>query len=165
MPRTSDHGHPHGNANAHYRCPTPRVATVLSQKGGAGKTTLSCALAALASRTETATAILDLYPQEDPYIPDESRSVLSAPARTRPCIGLPKRSSVTATPGSLTTPGAGPETGTPRKSRPAGSRTFAPSEATSYKSYSNKHIPLISKAVGANPETGLKYPERPRSGP
>ena len=41
----------------------PRVVSVLSQKGGTGKTTLSCALAALASRAETATAVLDLDPQ------------------------------------------------------------------------------------------------------
>ena len=40
--------------------PRPRVVSVLSQKGGTGKTTLSCALAALASRAETATAVLDL---------------------------------------------------------------------------------------------------------
>ena len=37
----------------------PWVVSVLSQKGGTGKTTLSCALAALASRAETATAVLD----------------------------------------------------------------------------------------------------------
>ena len=43
--------------------PRPRVVSVLSQKGGTGKTTLSCALAALASRAGTATAILDLDPQ------------------------------------------------------------------------------------------------------
>ena len=43
--------------------PRPRVVSVLSQKGGTGKTTLSCALAALASRAETATAVLDLGPQ------------------------------------------------------------------------------------------------------
>ena len=43
--------------------PRPRVVSVLSQKGGTGKTTLSCALAALATRTGTATAILDLDPQ------------------------------------------------------------------------------------------------------
>ena len=43
--------------------PRPRVVSVLSQKGGTGKTTLSCALAALASRAETATAVLDLDPQ------------------------------------------------------------------------------------------------------
>ena len=41
----------------------PRVVSVLSQKGGTGKTTLSCALAALATRAGTATAILDLDPQ------------------------------------------------------------------------------------------------------
>ena len=41
----------------------PRVVSVLSQKGGTGKTTLSCALAALAVRAGTATAILDLDPQ------------------------------------------------------------------------------------------------------
>ena len=41
----------------------PRVISVLSQKGGTGKTTLSCALAALAFRAGTATAILDLDPQ------------------------------------------------------------------------------------------------------
>ena len=43
--------------------PRPRVVSVLSQKGGTGKTTLSCALAAMASRAGTATAILDLDPQ------------------------------------------------------------------------------------------------------
>ena len=43
--------------------PRPRVVSVLSQKGGTGKTTLSCALAALATRTGMATAILDLDPQ------------------------------------------------------------------------------------------------------
>ena len=43
--------------------PRPRVVSVLSQKGGTGKTTLSCALAALATRAGTATAILDLDPQ------------------------------------------------------------------------------------------------------
>ena len=43
--------------------PRPRVVSVLSQKGGTGKTTLSCALAALASRAGTATAVLDLDPQ------------------------------------------------------------------------------------------------------
>ncbi len=43
--------------------PRPRVVSVLSQKGGTGKTTLSCALAALAARAGTATAILDLDPQ------------------------------------------------------------------------------------------------------
>ena len=41
----------------------PRVVSVLSQKGGTGKTTLSCALAALASRAGRATAVLDLDPQ------------------------------------------------------------------------------------------------------
>ena len=43
--------------------PRPRVVSVLSRRGGTGKTTLSCALAALASRAETATAVLDLDPQ------------------------------------------------------------------------------------------------------
>lgn len=43
--------------------PRPQVVSVLSQKGGTGKTTLSCALAALASRAGTATAVLDLDPQ------------------------------------------------------------------------------------------------------
>ena len=43
--------------------PRPRVVSVLSQKGGTGKTTLSCALAALATRAGTATAVLDLDPQ------------------------------------------------------------------------------------------------------
>ncbi len=43
--------------------PRPRVVSVLSQKGGTGKTTLSCALAALAARAGTATAILDVDPQ------------------------------------------------------------------------------------------------------
>ena len=43
--------------------PRPRVVSVLSQKGGTGKTTLSCTLAALASRAGTATAVLDLDPQ------------------------------------------------------------------------------------------------------
>ena len=43
--------------------PRPRVVSVLSQKGGTGKTTLSCALAALATRAGTATALLDLDPQ------------------------------------------------------------------------------------------------------
>ena len=43
--------------------PRPRVVSVLSPRGGTGKTTLSCALAALASRAETATAVLDLDPQ------------------------------------------------------------------------------------------------------
>ena len=63
-------------------------------------------------------------------------------------------------PGGLYDPG----TGTPRKSRPAGSRTSKPSEATSCKSHSNKHIPMISKSVGASPEKGLSYPERPPPG-
>ena len=67
-------------------------------------------------------------------------------------------------PGSLTTPGAYPETGTPRNSRSAGSRTSKPSGTTSRKCHSNKHIPLISKSSGANPETGLSYPERPPPG-
>ena len=40
----------------------------MSEEGGAGNRTLSRALAALASRAEN--AILDLYPHEDPYIPD-----------------------------------------------------------------------------------------------
>ena len=39
--------------------PRTRVVSVLSQKGGTGKTTLSCALAARASRAGTATAVLD----------------------------------------------------------------------------------------------------------
>ena len=43
--------------------PRLRVVSVLSQKGGTGKTTLSCALAALAYRAGTATAVLDLDPQ------------------------------------------------------------------------------------------------------
>jgi len=43
--------------------PRPRVVSVLSQKGGTGKTTLSCALAALATRADMATAVLDLDPQ------------------------------------------------------------------------------------------------------
>ena len=43
--------------------PRPRVVSVLSQKGGTGKTTLSCALAALATRAGIATALLDLDPQ------------------------------------------------------------------------------------------------------
>ncbi len=43
--------------------PRPRVVSVLSQKGGTGKTTLSCALAALATRAGMATAVLDLDPQ------------------------------------------------------------------------------------------------------
>ena len=43
--------------------PRPRVVSVLSQKGGTGRTTLSCALAALAFRAGTATAVLDLDPQ------------------------------------------------------------------------------------------------------
>lgn len=43
--------------------PRPRVVSVVSQKGGTGKTTLSCALAALASRAGTPTALLDLDPQ------------------------------------------------------------------------------------------------------
>ena len=43
--------------------PRPQVVSVLSQKGGTGKTTLSCALAALASRAGIATAVLDLDPQ------------------------------------------------------------------------------------------------------
>ncbi len=42
---------------------TPHVISVLSQKGGTGKTTLSCALAALAVGDGIATAILDLDPQ------------------------------------------------------------------------------------------------------
>ena len=71
------------------------------------------------------------------------------------------RSWVAAIPGSLTTPGANPGTGTPRKSRPAGSRTSRPSGATSRNCRSNKHIPLISRISGANPEKGLSYPERP----
>ncbi len=41
----------------------PRVIAVLSQKGGTGKTTLSCALGALADAAGTPTAILDLDPQ------------------------------------------------------------------------------------------------------
>ena len=41
----------------------PRVISVLSQKGGTGKTTLSCALAALAVGDGMATAVLDLDPQ------------------------------------------------------------------------------------------------------
>ena len=69
------------------------------------------------------------------------------------------------TPGSYTTPGAlVTPTGTPRKSRPAGSRTSKPSGATRHKSHANRHIPRNSKALGAGPQTGLKYPERPRSG-
>ncbi|MCY3845279.1 MAG: hypothetical protein OXH69_17265, partial [Acidobacteria bacterium] len=35
---------------------------------------------------------------------------------------------------------------------------------TSRKYHSNKHIQLISKISGANPETGLSYPERPPPG-
>ena len=47
-------------------------------------------------------------------------------------------------PGSYATPGAFmTPTGTHRKSRSAGSRTSNPSGATSRKSYSNKHIPMI----------------------
>lgn len=42
---------------------TPRVIAVLSQKGGTGKTTLSCALGALANQAGTPTAILDLDAQ------------------------------------------------------------------------------------------------------
>ena len=42
---------------------TPHVISVLSQKGGTGKTTLSCALAALAVGDGIATAMLDLDPQ------------------------------------------------------------------------------------------------------
>ena len=45
------------------RAPRPRVIAVLSQKGGTGKTTLSCALGALADGAGTPTAILDLDPQ------------------------------------------------------------------------------------------------------
>ena len=41
----------------------PRVISVLSQKGGTGKTTLSCALAALAAGDGIAAAVLDLDPQ------------------------------------------------------------------------------------------------------
>ena len=62
------------------------------------------------------------------------------------------------------TPGANPGTGTPRKPRPAGSRTSRPSGATSRNCHSNKHFPLISKISGANPEKGLSYPERPPPG-
>ena len=62
------------------------------------------------------------------------------------------------------TPGADPGTGTPRKSRPAGSRTSKPSGTTSRKYHSNKYIQLISKTSGAYPETGLSYPERPPPG-
>ena len=47
-----------------------------------------------------------------------------------------------------------PDLGTPNPRKP---------RAT--KSHSNRHIPMISKSVGASPEKGLKYPERPRSGP
>ena len=39
------------------------MVSVQSQKGGTGKTTLSCALAALVSRAGRATAVLDLDPQ------------------------------------------------------------------------------------------------------
>ena len=66
----------------------------MSQKGGAGKTTLPCTLAVPTSPIQIATAILDLYLDEDRYIPDESRSVLSTPARTHCCVGLPRESSV-----------------------------------------------------------------------
>ena len=41
----------------------PYVIAVMSQKGGTGKTTLSCALGALAEAAGMATAILDLDPQ------------------------------------------------------------------------------------------------------
>ena len=96
-------------------------------------------------------------------IPPAKRSQPSSTTRARQS-GTTRVPRPPTTPGSYTTPGANPGTGTPRKSKPAGSRTSKPSEATSYKSHSNKHIPLISKAVGADPETGLKYPERPPSG-
>ena len=42
---------------------TLNVLAVLSQKGGAGKTTLSCALAALAERAGITTIVYDLDPQ------------------------------------------------------------------------------------------------------
>ena len=61
-------------------------------------------------------------------------------------------------------PGADPGTGTPQESRPAGSRRSKPSGTTRSKSHSNRHIPRNSKSLGVGPETGLKYPERPRSG-
>ncbi len=41
----------------------PAILAVLSQKGGTGKTTLSCGLAALADAAGLATAVLDLDPQ------------------------------------------------------------------------------------------------------
>lgn len=43
--------------------PNPFVLAVLSQKGGAGKTTLSCGLAALAEAASITTVIYDLDPQ------------------------------------------------------------------------------------------------------
>ena len=96
---------------------------------------------------------------------------VSAPSPTCSCpTSTPRRrarrprSSVPATPGSYTTPGANPGTGIPRKSRPAGSRSSKPSGTTRHKSHSNRYIPRNTKALGADPETGLKYPERPPSG-
>ena len=50
-----------------------------------------------------------------------------------------------------TTPGAGPEKGTPRKSRPAGSRSSKPSGTTRHKSHSSRHIPRNTRALGAEP--------------
>ena len=86
-----------------------------------------------------------------------------APRRSPAC-----RPGTTRVPRSPTAPGpapgASPGTGTLRKSRPAGSRTSKPSGATRHKSHANRHIPRNSKALGAGPQTGLKYPERPRSG-
>ena len=58
-----DDRHRRRNANLIVRMPRgPRVVSVISQKGGTGKTTLSRALAALATRTGTATVNLDLDP-------------------------------------------------------------------------------------------------------
>ena len=67
-------------------------------------------------------------------------------------------------PGVAMTPGPTRDRNTP-ESRSAGSRTSKPSGTTSRKCHSKKHIPLILKSSGANPETRLRYPERPRSGP
>ena len=66
--------------------------------------------------------------------------------------------------GSLTTPGANPEAGTPLLSRSAGSSTAARSGAPKHKSISHKHMQRRAKARGAGPQRGLSYPERPRPG-
>jgi len=58
-----DDRHRRGTRTERPDASRPRVVSVLSQKRGTEKTTLSCTLAALATRAGTATAILDLDPQ------------------------------------------------------------------------------------------------------